>query len=85
MNTYPFTPTHKITLTGFGAERGTSADDEVIEVCLCDDGDGAGPAYTFTEWSRESAADFERDADGNWTFQGESFNGSVEKLALDNG
>ena len=72
-----FAPTHKITL----------ADGEEILVSLFDGsgehahhGGAAGPAYTEQEWHTCSSADYERQAGGTWTCQGQAFAGSVEAL-----
>ena len=59
----PFTPTHTITL-----------DSESFPVQLVDD----GAAYTADEWASETPAEYERQDDGSWTFQGQAFNGSVK-------
>ncbi len=60
-----FKPTHWITLTSphKGATRS-------FVVMLCAGRDGGGPAYTAHEWETDAAADWERQPDGEWTFQG---------------
>jgi hypothetical protein len=63
-----FTPTHKITL----------ADGTTELVQLVD-----GSAYTRAEWDSASAADYERQEDGSWTFQGEAFAGYCERVIDD--
>ncbi len=50
-----------------------------IPVCVPDDGES--PAYTRAEWSACDTADYARDADGRWTFQGQAFNGRVVAVA----
>lgn len=60
-----FEPTHVITL----------ADGERIEVQLVD-----GAAYTHAEWNATDAADYERQENGDWTFQGQPFDGTVEPI-----
>jgi hypothetical protein len=67
----PFTPTHVIGLT----RR------EVILVQLCVADDPAGSAYTQREWETGTTAAYERDHAGNWTFQGQSFHGTVNTVA----
>lgn len=42
--------------------------------------DGAGPAYSEAEWAAGAAAHYERDAAGDWTFQGRVFAGRVVAL-----
>ncbi len=61
-----FKPTHKI----------TTLNDETL-VSLIDD---CGPAYTEQEWLACDQADYERNSDGIWTFQGGPFSGTVEKI-----
>ncbi len=46
-----------------------------------DDPDFGGPAYTEVEWESGLLASYERQDDGTWTFQGQPFNGRVEKLS----
>lgn len=60
-----FAPTHVITL-----DNG-----EHIQVQLVD-----GAAYTRAEWDATDQADYERQDDGSWTFQGSPFAGTVETL-----
>lgn len=62
-----FCPTHKIT---------TSTGE--VEVQLVD-----GAAYTAEEWESETAADYERDEAGNWTFQGAAFAGAVRPISYE--
>jgi hypothetical protein len=61
-----FQPSHRITLRS----------GEVEEVMLVD-----GAAYTAAEWESATLADYERDEDGRWTFQGEPFACTVEEIA----
>lgn len=63
-NAVPFMPTHVIT-----RENG-----DQIEVQLVD-----GAAYTRTEWDATDQADYERQDNGAWTFQGEPFAGTIEE------
>lgn len=65
---FKFYPTHKISLFVPGNDDA----DETIEVTLDADDDGAGPAYTREEWESATSADWERDASGSWTFQGQA-------------
>ena len=60
-----FQASHRITLSS----------GEVEEVMLID-----GAAYTREEWQSETAADYEREESGAWTFQGEPFNGTVSEI-----
>lgn len=60
-----FTPTHVITMQN--GER--------IEVRLVD-----GAAYTRAEWDANEPADYERQDNGDWTFQGQPFAGTVKAL-----
>lgn len=60
-----FQPSHRITLRG----------GEVSEVLLVD-----GAAYTQDEWESETAADYERHQNGDWTFQGKPFAGTVSEI-----
>lgn len=60
-----FQPSHRITLRS----------GEVEEVMLVD-----GAAYTREEWESETVADYERDENGDWTFQGEPFACTVEEI-----
>jgi hypothetical protein len=60
-----FCPNFKITLRS----------GEVAEVMLVD-----GAAYTAAEWDTNSAADYECDENGWWTFQGGEFSGSILPL-----
>ena len=60
-----FQPSHRITLRS----------GEVEEVMLVD-----GAAYTREEWESETVADYERDENGAWTFQGEPFACTVEEI-----
>ena len=39
-----------------------------------------GSAYTLDEWQSSTSADYERQDDGSWTFQGQPFNGTVRRL-----
>lgn len=64
-----FIPTHRI----------TTPSGRVIAVMLV-----SGAGYTRSEWESETAADYERDDSGNWTFQGEPFSGSVILATDDN-
>jgi hypothetical protein len=80
--TSAFAPTHRITL-----DNGVRVV-ETIDVCLCADENGDGPAYTRAEWESETSADWERDEQGRWTFQGRATPGpgldvTVEALAND--
>jgi hypothetical protein len=61
-----FKPTHIVEIYG-----------ESIPLQLCSDSSGAGPAYTESEWISDTAANFERDADGNWKFLDKPFTGHV--------
>lgn len=65
-------PTHRIT-----REKG----DEIL-VMLDPSGEfpGGGPAYNEAEWMSFSPADYERQEDGSWTFQGQPFDGKVQRL-----
>lgn len=45
------------------------------KVMLCD-----GVAYTQDEWNTESQADYERDKDGYWYFQGDPFKGTIREI-----
>jgi hypothetical protein len=72
-----FEPSHKITL-GTGEE---------VLVSLCSEDNTpsdhpgcAGPAYTEQEWRTCTNADYERNSDGTWTFQGQPFAGMVSRL-----
>lgn len=56
----------------FKATHIINDNDEFIEVMLID-----GAAYTRSEFEAESRADYERQEDGSWTFQGQAFAGSV--------
>ncbi|MFH1184497.1 MAG: hypothetical protein V1755_05600 [Chloroflexota bacterium] len=60
-----YQPTHQINLD----------DGTMISVLLVD-----GAAYTQEEWESETSADYECDECGVWTFQGQPFAGTVEKL-----
>ena len=60
-----FAPTHVITLD----------DGERVEVQLVD---GAG--YTREEWDSATAADYERQDNGDWTRQGQPFAGRVRVI-----
>jgi len=60
-------PTHRIT---------TLDEPDGFDVMLDD-----GPAYTLAEFVRETAAAYECWDDGEWTFQGQAFEGTVEALA----
>lgn len=62
---YEFKPTHIIT-TDSG---------ERIPVMLID-----GAAYTEVETESLTPADYERQENGDWTFQGQPFNGTVEVI-----
>jgi hypothetical protein len=59
----PWSPTHRITLP-----------DGSVEFVMLQD----GAAYTQAEWDATDTADYARDDAGNWTFQGQPFNGTVE-------
>ncbi len=60
----PFTPTHRI-----------ETDRETVYVMLVD-----GVAYQQCEWDALDSADYERDEDGRWLFQGQPFSGTVERI-----
>lgn len=62
MSTTDWTPTHRITLDS----------GEVVLVELID-----GAAYTREEAGALCSADYERQEDGSWTFQGQPFSGTV--------
>lgn len=64
----PFSPDYVVTL----------ATGEEIKVMLYH-----GAAYTEQEWNRCLPADYERQEDGSWTFQGKPFAGTVEKSGND--
>lgn len=56
-----FQPTHRIVTPS-----------AIIPVMLCD-----GAAYTREEYEASAPADYERQDDGAWTFQGQPFEGEV--------
>jgi hypothetical protein len=60
----PFTPTHRI-----------ETDRETVEVMLVD-----GVAYQQCEWDFLDSAEYERDENGRWLFQGQPFTGTVERI-----
>jgi hypothetical protein len=68
-----FIPTHKLT---------TPEGETLVSLCCLDapasHAGAAGPAYTEQEWHQCDNADYERNSDGTWTFQGEAFTGTVE-------
>ena len=74
MNDIPWEPTHRI----FYQDHKDTVDQ--IDVMFVSDGSGNGPGYTHEEWDATASADFERDHYGNWTFQGDTFEGYVEPL-----
>lgn len=59
MSKYTFRPTHDIHITHRDGSH------TIVRVRLVD-----GVAYTLDEWEAESLADWERQDDGTWTFQG---------------
>jgi hypothetical protein len=59
-----FKPTHRI-----------ATDRETVDVMLID-----GAAYQQCEHEATDAADYERDEDGRWLFQGRPFTGTVERI-----
>lgn len=59
----------------FKATHIITHDDRMIEVMVCEP--GAGPGYTREEFENADNADYSRDADNRWFFQGQAFNGSV--------
>lgn len=64
--TAPFKASHRIAIQS----------GEMVDVLLNWD----GAAYTVEEWLYETMADYERDEDGRWTFQGAPFDGRVEEI-----
>jgi hypothetical protein len=64
--TTTFNPTHRIFWPG----------SEPVELMLVD----GGAAYTLAEWQTASAADYERNDDGDWLFQGQPFSAIVESM-----
>jgi hypothetical protein len=62
--TTTFRPTHRIT-----------TDRETVDVMLVD-----GVAYQQCEWEATDAADYERNKSGIWTFQGQPFTGTIERI-----
>ena len=60
----PFKPTHQIVHSLSG-----SITTEPVMLVEEDEG-GAGPAYTQAEWEASARADWERQEDGSWMFQG---------------
>lgn len=64
MATRRWIPTHEIT-----------HDNEPTRVMLDD-----GAAYTYEEFHSGTAADYEANANGEWTFQGQPFTGTVRAL-----
>lgn len=62
-------PTHQIRTSGVETP-----------VMLSDD----GAAYTKDEWDTTSPADYER-RDGQWLFQGQAFNGTVQAIKAPQG
>ena len=59
-----FKPTHRI-----------ATDRETVDVMLI-----GGAAYQQCEHEATDAADYERDEDGRWLFQGRPFTGTVERI-----
>ena len=60
-----FRPTHRITTAR-----------ETFDVMLVD-----GAAYQQCEWETALAADYERNDEGDWLFQGQPFSGIVDAIA----
>lgn len=71
-----FTATHLITL--YAADGVT--DTGHFLVMLDANEDGAGPAYTGTDWAADAKADWSREEDGSWLFQGHVVNCSVQAI-----
>ena len=67
-----FTPTHVIYVP---VGSGDFATETEIPVCL-----EGGAAYTQDEWYACENADYERQDNGDWTFQGQPFTGTVKAL-----
>ncbi|NDC64553.1 MAG: hypothetical protein EBZ59_11345 [Planctomycetia bacterium] len=63
-------------MTAFCATHRITTWNGFVDVMLSDD----GAAYTREEWESETAADYERNDDGEWTCQGKPFSGTVEVL-----
>lgn len=72
-----WTPKEAVRMNPFQATHVIRLDDGTTYEVMLDD---EGRAYTRDEWYAEALADYERQDNGDWTCQGQPFNGTVERL-----